>query len=617
MRCLVVLLLTGALTTALAADRVTYVPAPTLLTVEALSDGSLLIGGEADHLDWLPAGTPRVALPARGISPERPPPSKGQTPPPERIAFLLRTSADLGQVLGVWHLPKGVSAGFRRIRTESAPGEPTCGVHVSARAGSGYFIAKLDGDFLTRPPSAFAWVYNVAKTEGSHAEYQPWDVSADGKVTFAEGKPFSYDWSAIGRLRADGTDDVVEHWEVHTAADGEYFGRASSRPGALRSRIVLKSQGRPFLRSWTEEDYTASTPDGNGGTRRGRHPNDYYFKGPFNAADPKASPGGPGYTGYKIGTHPAQQIGAIAVDRRTGSLYFGFSTQSRLPDGNPDFEPCVVAMDRDGRLLWWNRLYEETSGNSTPDQYVDGLAVDYSQPAASGSLVVLARCHGNNVVNLWNGNKVRAPGNPGHAFRNGFTGTNGNIHIGWLGRFALSDGTLRHACYVAEWSEGAKLGNKPHPDPNLDGWPSPNDGWPDVNTTRCRPELKVDGQGRVALAATGRRTLTTRGAYQKMIKPAEGKSVWNDFIRVYSPDFTTLVYSSLLSGTWDPATGQGGGGNITGFALVEGAVVVVGRHEAGEDGALKGQPIPTANPPAWGLAKPTGAAGVAARLELK
>lgn len=100
------------------------------------------------------------------------------------------------------------------------------------------------------------------------------------------------------------------------------------------------------------------------------------------------------------------------------------------PDGNPDFEPAVLAMTDTGAIKWWSRLYHEMSAdgksvlNSTPDQYIDGLAVDQ----ITSALVVLARCHGNNISNYWSGNAVAL--HPGtNSFQNTFTGTNGNIHI--------------------------------------------------------------------------------------------------------------------------------------------------------------------------------------------
>ena len=66
-----------------------------------------------------------------------------------------------------------------------------------------------------------------------------------------------------------------------------------------------------------------------------------------------------------------------------------------MPDGNPDFEPAIMKMDNTGELLWWSRLYHEIRAdgsihNSSPDQYIDGLAIDYSVPNPNSTIVVNA-----------------------------------------------------------------------------------------------------------------------------------------------------------------------------------------------------------------------------------
>ncbi|MBP6574138.1 MAG: T9SS type A sorting domain-containing protein, partial [Flavobacteriales bacterium] len=234
--------------------------------------------------------------------------------------------------------------------------------------------------------------------------------------------------------------------------------------------------------------------------------------------------------------------------------------------------------------------------NSSPDQYIDALAIDYSQPPASGMLVVNARCHGNNVENLWEGNPIAA--NPGASgFQNQFTGTNGNIHISWLGKLKLNDGSLMHSTYVAEYAEGTGSLGAPLADPNLDGWPDPNGGWPNVNTTYLgKNNLKATADGSVLALGKGRRTITTANAYQKMVKPANGGlSTWNDFVRVYTPDLSNLKYSSLLVGQWDTLT-QAGGDNVKllGSFKTKNGVIVVGRHTA------TGAEMPVSAVPAWG-----------------
>jgi hypothetical protein len=618
-----------------------------LQVVSSLSDGTVLIGGGADNLDWVPADVPRIPLSGDSI---REP--VGGT----RIAFILRASGDLKRVLQVLHFPPGVAEGIKRIRTTSEPGRPTGDIYLSGATretkGSGYFIARLNGNFVDKAPSGCVWVRNVWGG-GWYRETQPWDVGGDGKVVFAEGVPFSYDWSAIARLKNDGRDDVVEDWRTHEgkAADGGnasgHWTPASSRkdvtPG--RSIISLKFWGRADLRSWTQADYDTYLPDGNGGFKKGRWPLDGFFAGPGDPAQPDKSPGGPGYTGYRRGASATMRVGDIAVDRRHNHFYFGLSIQSKLPSGEPDFEPAVVAMTHTGQLKWWSRLYHEfldkngngqfdagEPANSSPDQYVDYLAIDYSKAAQSGDLVVLARCHGNNVINLWNGDKIAArPGAKG--FKHGFSGSGGNFHLSWLGKLGLDDGTLHAASYLAEMADDMAGAGSPSGDPLLDGWPDPNAGWPVLNTTRAK-DLTVDNRGCVYVLATGRRVVTTANAFQKMPKKAEGVSSWSDFVRVYTPDLGRVVYSSILSGPWHPATGQGGGNVALGAVspwkdgvLIAGDAAAYTREDIAKSkqpdrqgrlntlpdsllGMAKGHAMPTANVPAWGTAQPKGATGI-------
>jgi hypothetical protein len=597
-----------------------------------LSDGTFLLAGATDDLTWLP-DCEKIALPGNAIQ---------NAAPQGRIGFLMQVSGDLKSVRRVASLPPGAVLELTRIRSTNAPGQPTGALIVSGKRNdgekTGYFLAKLNANFVDKAPNNFAWIRNIA-AGGTHRDAQPWDVGGDGKIVYAEGEGFTYNWSAVRRLKADGKDDVVEDWRYHSGVDaagqkveGHWTPASSKNIKVENSAIVFKFWGRADLRSWTEADYKAVLPDGNGGTKQGRWPQDYYWAMPGNPDKPDDSRKGPGYTGYKVsGSHPTQQVGAIAVDRRNNHFYIGFSTKSVLPSGQPDFEPAVVAMTNSGALKWWSRLYTESPRNSEPDQWVDGLEVDY----ATNNLVVLARCHGNNTVNLWNGDKIASrPGAKG--FKNGFTGQNGNIHIQWLGKFGLGDGTLRAATYVAEMTDNAKAG-PPSKDALLDGWPDPNSGWPDVNTTRVR-DFMVDSEGRVYIAATGRRTITSKNAFQKMFKPGEGTSAWNDFARVYRPDLSGIEYSSILSGTWKPDSDSGAGGiNLAAIAPAKDGVFVIGANavytekdvkDSEEKTKKKGgtplsrdvigkptsNPMPTENIPSWGMDKPVGAHGVLALL---
>ncbi len=312
---------------------------------------------------------------------------------------------------------------------------------------------------------------------------------------------------------------------------------------------------------------------------------------------------GGGYTGYSVNT---QTLGAtsVIIDRRDNRFYLGMNIKSKLPDGNPDFEPTVIAFEVDGAIKWWSRLYHEiqpngTKVNSSPDQYVDALAIDY----AANTLVVAARCHGNNVENLWEGNTIAA--NPSAtAFQNQFTGTNGNIHLQWLGKMRLTDGQLQRSTYFGEYNEGANNYGTAHPDPNMDGFPNPNSGWANINSTRIpKNTIKTTADGSVCVIAVGRRTMTTANAFQKMPLPSTGLTgTWNNFVRVYKPDFSVPLYSSLVVGQWNQTTGVGGD-NITLFGVwkTRNGVVVVGRATSG------GNAMPTTNVPSWGSASENGA----------
>lgn len=589
-----------------AAERVFYLGAlgdTRLHDAYPLSDGSLLLAGEAANLDWVPAGVPRVALAPGGIA----------SAAAGRIGFIAQVSGDLARVRAVAHFPQGTVRSVARIRGSEVPGAPTGALFVSGHrdnvANDGYYLARLDRNFVDGLPTALVWARNV-DTRGngdganSHKALQPWDVGGDGKVVYAEGAAFAGSWAAIHRLDDSGEREVVPQWRAHwLASGGEWHGApATAAPGPLSySGIVMKSRRVGQLRSADAFEQAWETADENGnGGRRGRWPDDYYFT--HHCAYAACDNTQPGYTGYRIGSNDTQRVGAIVVDRRDNGIYFGYSTQSRLPGGNPDFEPAVVAMDAQGALRWWARLYRETSANSPPDQYVDGLALDY----AGDRLVVLARSHGNNTVNFWSGNAITA--NPAAGgWQNRFSGTNGNIHVSWLGKYAVGDGRLQHATWVGEFNEGA-AGGAPHPDPIMGGWPNPNAGWPDLNTTRCRSALSVARDGAVVVACTGRRTATTINAYQRMPLPGQGVGTWNDFVRVYRPDLSGLRYSSLLTGDWNRSNGSGGDNTTLAAAVaLDGRVLVVGHHRKdAATGLPRGVPMPTLDVPAWGSASPTG-----------
>lgn len=595
--------------------------------VTQLSDGTFLIGGSTDQFSWMPRGVPATRL-------------AGDVPtsvPTGTVPLLLHVSEDLGQIKRIVGLPRNAAGEIRFIKTTTRSGEKTGDIYVSGRVlplpdaekdKGGYFIARLDGNFVDRPPERVVWSHKVRAT-GKLADIQPWDVGPDGRVVYADGEPYSYNWMAVYALDADGQPAVVPRWPRHwyTAADGsggEWSGDIADCPGEVtHSGIVLKVWGRGDFRSHTEADFLLETSDGNGGVKQGKWPLDAMFDGYFDPDTKKTVPvtgTGKGYYGYRFGGTPCASVGAICIDRWTGAMFIGGNNKSRLPDGKPDFEPWVVAMDRDGKLLWWQRLYPESKGVSTPDQYVDALAIDYSrQPDDDSALVVVARAHGNNVNNFWTGDSIQHPDNPGRGFQNGFTGTHGNMHYSWIGRMTVADGEMLHATYFAEYAEGAKHQDRPFSDPLIAHWPHFRAGWPDLNTTRVRPTISVDAVGGVYVVAKGRRVITTKNAFMQMPSPLADKGSvgkWSDFVRVYAADLTALRYSSLLSGRWDWATGQGGSDvSLQSVVPVANGVVVVGYSTVDKTtGQAAGDDMPTRNLPAWGAANRTGEMGVVGRL---
>ena len=590
----------------------------TFYDVVQLSDQTFLVCGYATDLNWLPVGVPTTVLPATGINN-----GLGTS----KYGYLLHLSSDLSQILHILHFPQGAVEDIRFIKTSNVPGEPTGNLYISGNTldtepnDGGYFIAKLDNNFVNGVPTTLSWVRRVW-AEGYPKDYHPWDVNGNGEIYYILGQSHAYDWAAIYCLDASGERKVVENWRTHwKVAGGEWKGfPASAYPGGrdslAYSGIVLKAWGRCDLRSWTQNDYDLTEPDGNGGWKKGRWPLDVLYDGPCDPNNPVTN--SPGYTGYSLESCcPVYGGSSIVVDRRSGDLYIGMNMKSVGPTGSPDFEPAVIAMDPSGALRWWSRLYHEITpaGDtmvSIPDQYIDGLAIDYSTASGVNTLVVDARCHGNNTENLWEGNVIAA--NPSaQGFQNNFTGTNGNIHISWLGKLRLSDGVLLHSTYVAEYAEGTGALGAPLADPNLDGWPNPNSGWPDVNTTRlAKNNLKVTAAGWVCVTGLGRRTITTANAYQKMVKPGNGGlSCWNSFIRVYKNDLSAPLYSSLIVGQWDTLTQQGGGNTeLFGIFKTEGGVVGVGRQQADGSGVPLGNDIPVTQVPSWGQSTPAGEAAI-------
>ena len=566
-----------------------------------LSDGSILVAGAADNLNWIPNNITPIELQSHNIA---------NNQGTNKVAFLLLLDSTLNQILEVVHLTKGAAENFKFIKSTNAPRTATADIYISGNTEDsdegGYFIGKLNGNFVDALPTAFEWTKNIKCTSGSYPKTnQPWDVDSKGRVYYVRGDSHAWNWSAMYRLDANGEQGVVENWRTHwKVGGGEYRNTpASSYSGGIDSidfsGIVFKRDGRCNMRSWNTEDYELWQSDGNGGTKKGKWPLDVLFDSPCDPQDSdNQSSNGPGYTDYSPGSTFTYGPASVTVDRRNDDLYLGLNAKSVLPQGQPDFEPAILKMDSTGLLEWWSRLYHEvrpdgSAHNSSPDQYIDGIAIDYSQALPFSQIVVNARCHGNNVENFWEGDEILNNPNA-NGYQNRFTGSTGNIHISWLGKLSSFNGNLIHSTYVAELGNSATGLGSAHPDPLMDNWPNPNAGWPELNTTRLiRNAIKTTSDGSILILGTGRRTMTTKNAYQKMPRPNEGgQSRWNDFVRLYSPTLENPLYSSIVVGSWDTLDANYPK-NVSlhnSFKTAKG-ILVVGQH-TGEDGELVSSEVP-------------------------
>jgi hypothetical protein len=599
--------------------------------VRELSNGTVLVLGRSAHLDWIDESVPRTLLPISGVN----------SPGGSHVSFMLQISGDAAEILHVLHLPPGAVTNLRWMRTTEVPGDPTGLLYLSGQVPGGYFIGRLDGNFVDAPPTAFEWVFPVQAANG-HEVYQPWDVGSDGRVVYGYGG----EWSAqIGFLNPQGERTSLPALRASHWVDGGWQrGVGNNFDDVAFSAIRLPTDNQ----SWDDTELFAITPDGNGGIRQGTWPIDIMITHSFETGEPVRVIGSRayGYNGYRPeGRH---WIGAVAVDRRNNHFYYGFNIKSIIGTPSrewPDFEPAVIGYDDQGNMKWWNRLYREaadTTGDglidttwvSEPDQYIDGLDVDYSVPLSEGgNVVVVGRCHGNNVSNFWAGNNIALrPGANG--FQNRFTGNEGNIHISYIARLTADDGNLLAATYLAGFFRMiiGNRGNWPtqaYPEPIHDGWPNHNAGWPDLTTTRVvENSPRVGPDGRVYMVGWGPRMVTTSNAFQKLPRRLghnnpilnEGTSPWNRWVRAYEPMLDRLAYSSTLTGQWTYPDGIDGNAvgadnvQLRGVWPTSHGLFVVGHHSNGNATSAGGNDMPTANVQPWGHTSYNGITGVFALM---
>ena len=588
-----------------------------------LSDSTYVVGGVADDLKWVPSGITPSSISSSGIN--------NSLKVYKKTAFLLHLSANLKSVLHVVYFPSGSVQDIMHIRTDNVPGSLTGNIYISgttidSRAnGGGYFLAKLNNNFIGGTPTGLAWAFNVYAT-GYYQNAQPWDVGSDGKIIFVTGQPYGKDSAAVLRLKADGSGpDILDQWRTHWGTDittgktvgGQYTPASSNALIKTQiSALLMNNSSRCELRSWTPADYTAAIKDGNGSFKKGSWPMDMFFSSACDIANPGKTQTNPGYTGMATGNAQTHKVGAITVDRRDNSFYIGVATQATLPSGMADKEPFVMAFSKDGALQWWSRLHKESNANSAPFQEVCAMAVDYSQTGNQRCIAVVARSDGNTANNFWKGNSIVNNGlNPGYSFDNQYTGSDSTILVAWLGKLRITNGDLLYSAYIAGFNSSDPLTQATYTEPIHDNWPSHNAGTPGLDSATVNIDMETDAFGRVYVLASSARFVTTRNAYQKMVKPSL-KVTNAQFIRVFEADLSKLAYCSALTGKWSTSSGAGGGNTVlNGVFPIYNGVVVSGYHvDANHDKTSDGNKIPLSHVPTWGDSTPKAEEAILARF---
>ncbi len=658
-----------------------------------LSDGTVLVAGRSQSLGWVPSSVPVTTLtipqvPSASFDSVLGINSRDTT---NSIAYVLRMNANMTNILSVVRFPSGTVLDVSKIKTNTVPGQTTGDVYISGRriyprqrngatAGNsgfeGYYIAKLNANYLTGTPSGLDWTFDVAaltirnntsaypyygaNSDAGILNNQPWDVTNDGKIWYVTGREFSDDWSALFKVKPVQRNGATVM--VSDTASAMPYNRARtvgySLPSLngriietryrnvrigdsvtvtvsqvpyrviidslLQSGIILKiNRNGSNSRSYDVNDANLLLNDENGNPgRKGKYPDDYYYAEPCTTG---CNGNGPGYTGYSTNTNgnntATQRVVSITVDKRTNELYFGASTWSRHRYSNPaqDFESSITALGSNGDVKWWARGYKEDTAGSAALQFIDQVELDYT----NNQLVVLGRSIGDAQYNFWHGDQITA--NPGgNGFQNKITGTQAERDVAdvrWIGKYRISDGVIVRSTYVGEVAKDATTGT------NLtaalmDGWHDPNTGNPALAMTKItKLSLNLDGSIMVVGQSDGR-IITTSNAFQKMLKANPNAPTMpgtNTFVRIYNADLSAITYSTLLSNVWDPVTGTGGG-TVELTDVIAGAtpdhISVVGYHKATTVAPLvsDGGPVPTTNVPTWGSARPEGESALLANL---
>jgi len=599
----------------------------------SLSDGSFLVGGQAQEFSWVPNGVPVNVIDFQGDFASSSSLGKG---------FVMHLSEDLQTINSILRFPDNSVRDVYKIKTNSLPGNPTGDIFISGSRDNqsgvdGYYIAKLNGNFLNGIPSGLAYYKAInAKArsggapiiqfppglESSHKQTQPWDVNSKGQVLYAMGSDFSFDTAAVFFMNRNGVDTLMPFFGNHTP-NFSAIPLSSNQSSLKSSFLFFRYNGTTSPGAWRSFskglfDQNSEDENGNSG-RQGAYPFDAFFNGPQVLGGASIDNSGSGYTGYSpnvAGGRWSGKIGGICFDKRSGDFFIGasISVSGRNSIANvDDTEPAIAAFSSNGEQKWWARLHKEDANGSSAQQQVEGLEFDY----AGNQLVVLGRSRSDATNNFWKGNELKLkPG--GNGFQNRITGPISNSDIPdffWLGKYDAVSGRILHSTYIAEPDSIEKLSVVSG---GISGteFPDINKGNFKLGSTTVNHFSVNPLNGDVLISGSGLRTLTTSNAYQKMLLPGiwqEGKGIAprNSFARVYTGSLDSLRYSSLISGLWNPADGNSDNTNIRSLLPISGGILFAGYHSG------IGSDVQVMNPPSWGNSTANGVSALFGKLPIR
>lgn len=581
-----------------------------------LSDTTFVIVGVSTTLQWIDKDVDIRRIDAYDIDNKE---SSGG-----HIGFMLYLGGDPISVYNVIYFQPGAVDDVSFIKTNSLPNSTVDNVFISGKRSGGYYIARLNDNFINNVPNALDWVYNVVSNDELR-ERQPWDVGGDGKVVFAMGaSDEETGTAAVMRLDANGYLDIVPQWRYHYASDidgkdvqGAWVPAFSNKNVSVNfSAVLFKVDTAGSLRSWSSIESAFSRVDDENGNlaSKAEWPMDVFFDTLSDISNPQSTM--LGSDSLRIASKINHRIGAIAVDKSNNDIYIGASINSINPipvslskNGDIGYVPFVIAYDNQGNKKWWNRLYAEniTVAHDLV-QHVNALSIDYIQR----NLLIIATQKGRGQHNFWEGNKIHA--NPGaSAFQNRFTGSN-DVQISWMGKCSLNNGILNYCTYIAGYAEtftpSTTYSNNNYKDANNNLWQDHNADDPDLSETTLETNTYIGANGNVGVLVNSKRFITTSLAHQKQSSTGTVEAA---HIRVYTPDLDSLIYSSALAGGTSTMI-SGDNTRLLGLHLFSNSAVVVGYQFGDDDGTSVGDPIPTENEPTWADNDSQGEEAIFAKL---